>query len=283
MDISTTRPILIGLMEEKGNGDPTMISVPDGGGTWHDLFCLIPGFLISSPPDIPHGSKKSTSLKSSTNCSIAMVLPVTFISPIPIPKPTFEPESYNHLSPVRSLREKKSSVREEEKVRSDKVKVASKERENIFVKKNSRQRSHDIKKMESESEEEFNNLTITYKQGSSSGSASIVSHYFSKLKPIIQNLIPSTSTVALIPPRTPSKSTIIGRLKRSRSLVSPPALKKLGNRKPKRGREFDVVRNAVVEYQAEQEEGVAISTSSNIYDILQHDNSDLAFDLGEET
>ena len=138
--------------------------------------------------------------------------------------------------------------------------------------------------MESESEDEFNNLTIPNKQGSSSGSASIVSdHHFSKLKPIIQNPVSSTSTIALISPRTPSKSTIIGRLKRSRSLVSPPALKNLGNHKPKRGREFDVVRNAVVEYRAEQEAGVAPSTSSNIYDILQHDNSDLAFDLGEET
>ena len=91
MDISTTRPILIGLMEGKGNGDPTAISVPHGGGTWHDLFCLIPGFLMSSPPDILRGSKKSTSLKSATDRSIAIVLPVIFISPIPIPKSTLKP------------------------------------------------------------------------------------------------------------------------------------------------------------------------------------------------
>jgi len=165
MDISSTWPILIGLMEEKGNADRTTISVPDPGGTWHDLFCLISGFLICSPPDIPHGSKKSTSLKSSTDCSIAIVLPITFISLIQIPKSALEPESYKHLSPVSSLREIKLSVREEEKVRSGKVKVASKERENIFVKKNSRRRSHDIKKMELESEGEFNSLTIINKQG----------------------------------------------------------------------------------------------------------------------
>ena len=38
-----------------------------------------------------------------------------------------------------------------------------------------------------------------------------------------------------------------------------------------------------VEYQAKQADGVAPSTSSKIYDILQNNNSDLVFDLGEET
>ena len=133
--ISTTQPILIGLLEGNRNDDPTMISVPDGGGTWHDLFCLISGFLISSPPDIPREFKKSTAPKYSTDRWIAIVLPVTFISPIPIPKSTFEPESYNHLSPVSSLREMKLSVQEEEKVRNGKVKVASKERKISLLKR----------------------------------------------------------------------------------------------------------------------------------------------------
>ena len=48
-------------------------------------------------------------------------------------------------------------------------------------------------------------------------------------------------------------------------------MKNLGNRKPKRGREFDVVRNVVVEYELEQKQGQDSLGSSNIYDIL-HEN-----------
>ena len=38
-----------------------------------------------------------------------------------------------------------------------------------------------------------------------------------------------------------------------------------------------------VEYWAKQANGVAPSTSSKIYDILQNNNSDFVFDPGEET
>ena len=52
-------------------------------------------------------------------------------------------------------------------------------------------------------------------------------------------------------------------------------MKHLGNRKPKRGREFDVVHNAVVEYELEQKQGQDSLGSSNIYDILHENDPEL--------
>lgn len=100
-----------------------------------------------------------------------------------------------------------------------------------------------------------------------------------KLEPIFQNPISAPNLHASIVPRTPPKSMVVGRLKRSRSVISPPTLRNLGNRKPKRGREFDIVRNAVVEYPFEQEPNIQPLNSSNIYDLLQSNNSEL---LAEE-
>ena len=248
MDINTMRPILIGLMEAKGNGDPTTISVPEGGGTWHDLFCLIPNFLGNSPPEIPRGSKKSSTTGLLTNQSIAIVLPVIF-------KPTTQtPTSVLDLQPIPAtihpIALKKLTVRERESKRKENIKTASKARENIFVKKSTRRRSQDIKKIESESDNERKETVIMKKEISNSTSVQISNIQPPvKLERIIQNPIPATNTFNEIIPKTPPKSMIIGRLKRSRSIVSPPSLKNLGNRKPKRGREFDAVRDAIIDHQ----------------------------------
>ena len=280
IDINTTRPILIGLMEAKGSGDPTTISVPEGGGTWQDLFRLIPGFLADSPPPITRGPKKQTLASHSQDRSIALVLPVTFKSATKLP--SLLNDSREHLSANLVQNTQRLSIREQEKIKSEKTRVASKAKENIFIKKNSRRRSHEIKKIESDSENEQKGLILTKKQDLIPLAVSISSsNSSSQLLPIIQNPIHSSNTLATLPPRTPPKSIVIGRLKRSRSIVSPPTLKNLGNRKPKRGREFDVVRNAVVEYELDQRQGQDSLSSSNIYDILHQNNPELLVE--EET
>lgn len=102
-----------------------------------------------------------------------------------------------------------------------------------------------------------------------------------QLLPIIQNPIQSSNLLATLPPRTPPKLIVIEFLKQSRSIVSSPTMKNLGNRKPKRGCEFDVVRNAVVEYELEQKHGQDSLGSSNIYDILYENDPELLVE--EET
>lgn len=98
----------------------------------------------------------------------------------------------------------------------------------------------------------------------------------SRLEQIIQKPIRSSNSVTSIPPHTPPKSRIIHRMKRSRSVVSPPSQRNLGYQKPKRGREFDVIRDAIIDHQLEQAPNPhPVPSSSNIYNILTKDNSQL--------
>lgn len=264
-------------MEVKGSGDPTTISVTERGGTWHNLFRLIPGFLADSPPPVIRGSKKPSSFGLSTDHSIAVVLPIAYKT-TPLTSQTAI-ESKHHGSPLLSLAAKGLSIREQEKIHIRKAKLESIALETIFVKKNSRRRSHQIKKIESELDDEKKTIISKKEEAYSAGTMRLGSIDSPKLEPIFQNPISAPNIHASSILRTPPKSMVVGRLKHSRSVISAPTLRNLGNRKPKRGREFDIVRNDVVEYPLEQEPSNQPSMSSNIYDLLQSNNSEL---LAEE-
>ena len=133
IDINTTRPILIGLMEAKGSGDPTTISVPEGGGTWQDLFRLIPGFLPDSPLPVTCGPKKQTLASYSLDRSIALVLPVTFKSATK--QPSLLNDSQEHLSVNLVQNTKRLSIREMEKIKSEKTRIASKPKKTSLLKR----------------------------------------------------------------------------------------------------------------------------------------------------
>ena len=102
-------------MEAKGSGDPTTISVPEGGGTWQDLFCLIPGFLPDSPLPVTRGPKKQTLASYSLDHSIALVLPVTFKSATK--QPSLLNDSQEHLSVNLVQNTQRLSIREMERIK----------------------------------------------------------------------------------------------------------------------------------------------------------------------
>jgi len=102
-----------------------------------------------------------------------------------------------------------------------------------------------------------------------------------KWEPIIENPVTATNTSKVVTPRMPLKLIIIGCLKLSRTIVSPPSLQNLGNQKLKLGHEFDAVCDANFDHQLNQEQTVCPSNFSNLYNILPHQEGEILVE--EET